>query len=62
MIAITKSGANAMFYGERINVRADERILDNAGRIDPEKLQPIIFDVVQRVYRVLGAKVGNTPH
>lgn len=45
--------------GEIVNVCADERILDEKGKIDPEKLQPITFDPVQHVYRVLGAKVGN---
>ena len=45
--------------GEIVNVSADTHILDDAGKIDPEKLQPITYDVVQQAYRVLGGKVGN---
>ena len=45
--------------GEIVNVCADERVLDEQGRIDPDKLQPIVFDPVHSAYRVLGEKVGN---
>lgn len=45
--------------GEIVNVCADERILDENGKIDPDKLQPITFDPVHNAYRVLGGKVGN---
>lgn len=45
--------------GEIVNVCADERILDEAGNIDPAKLKPITFDPVNNDYLVLGAKVGN---
>jgi len=45
--------------GEIVNVSADERILDEKGKIDPEKLQPITFDPVHHTYRILGAVVGN---
>ena len=45
--------------GEIVNVSAEERILDAQGKIDPDKLQPIIFDPVHNAYRKLGEKVGN---
>ena len=45
--------------GEIVNVSADERILGEDGRIDPEKLRPITFDPVRNTYRELGAKVGS---
>ena len=45
--------------GEIVNVSAEERILDAQGKIDPDKLQPIIFDPVHNTYRKLGEKVGN---
>lgn len=45
--------------GEIVNVSADETILDAEGKIDPDKLQPIIFDPVQMTYRALGAVVGK---
>ena len=45
--------------GEIVNVSADESVLDANGKIDPDKLQPIVFDPVHNVYRKLGEKVGN---
>ena len=45
--------------GKIINVSADERILDEAGKIDPAKLRPITFDPIHNHYLVIGEKVGN---
>jgi flavin reductase (DIM6/NTAB) family NADH-FMN oxidoreductase RutF len=45
--------------GEIVNVSADEKILDENGKIDPAKLEPIVFDPVNNVYLKLGEKAGN---
>lgn len=45
--------------GEIVNVSADEKILDKKGKIDPAKLEPIVFDPVNNTYLKLGEKVGN---
>ena len=45
--------------GEIVNVSADKRILDENGKIDPVKLEPITFDPVNNAYLKLGEKVGN---
>ena len=45
--------------GEIVNVSADESVLDEDGKIDPDKLRPITFDPIHNAYRVLGEKVGN---
>lgn len=45
--------------GRIVNVSADERILDEKGKIDPQKLRPITFDPVHNDYLVVGEKVGN---
>ena len=45
--------------GEIVNVSADEKILDENGKIDPAKLEPIVFDPVNHVYLKLGEKAGN---
>ena len=45
--------------GEIVNVSADERILDENGKIDPVKLEPITFDPVNNADLKLGEKVGN---
>ena len=45
--------------GEILNVSADESILTEDGKIDVDKLHPLIFDVVNLSYRSLGDKVGK---
>lgn len=45
--------------GEIVNVNADESILDEHGKIDLAKLEPITFDAVHNAYVKLGEKVGN---
>ena len=45
--------------GEIVNVSGDESVLGADGMIDPDKLQPIIFDPIHHTYRKLGEKVGN---
>ena len=42
-----------------LTVSADEKILDENGKIDPAKLEPIVFDPVNNVYLKLGEKAGN---
>lgn len=41
-----------------VNVSADESILSD-GKIDPEKLRPIVFDPVNMLYWGLGEKLGQ---
>lgn len=48
--------------GEIVNVSADERILDEKGKIDASKLRPITFDPVRNDYLVIGEKVGDAFH
>ena len=50
---------NCRLVGEIVNVSADESVLDENGKIDPDKLRPITFDPIHNVYRVLGEKVAN---
>lgn len=45
--------------GKIVNVSADEKVLGDDGKIDPDKLQPITFDPIHSAYRKLGEKVGN---
>ena len=45
--------------GEIVNVCADERILDENGRIDLNKFSPITYDPVNHTYRKLGNVVGK---
>ena len=45
--------------GEIVNVSVDESILDEEGRVDVKKLQPITFDPFYNKYIVLGETVGD---
>ena len=45
--------------GEIINICADERILDEDGKIDLNKFTPITYDPVHHTYRKLGDMVGK---
>ena len=45
--------------GEIVNVSADEAVLAENGKVDPEKLRPITFVPMYNTYLVLGEKVGN---
>lgn len=45
--------------GKIVNVCADEAILGENGKVDPQKLQPIVFDAMNNTYLALGDKVGH---
>lgn len=48
-----------LLIGEIVNVSADEKILDEDGKINPKKLNPLVYDTVNHAYYTLGEKVGN---
>ena len=56
-----KSFEDGILVGEVLNVLADESILTN-GKVDLDKLQPIIFDSSMLKYRAVGEVVGNAFH
>ena len=56
---VSYDSESCRLVGEILNVNADERVLDENGKIDPYKLDPIIFDPVHSSYMRLGEKVGN---
>lgn len=45
--------------GEIVNVLADENVLDEKGKVDPEKLNAFVFDQFQSGYYKIGEKVGQ---
>ncbi|MCR5130569.1 MAG: flavin reductase [Prevotella sp.] len=49
----------ARVVGEIVNMSADESILNEEGKVDLGKLQPVIFDSSNNTYRVVGEKVGD---
>ena len=54
-----KTTEDGNIIGEIVNISADESILDENGKIDVNKLQPISFNPVDNSYHVLGEKVGQ---
>lgn len=54
--------SNDSFYcivGKIVNVAAEESVLDEKGKVEPEKLNALIFDQFQHGYYVTGEKVGK---
>ena len=45
--------------GEIVNVSVDESVLTPEGKVDVDKLAPIVFDPVNSAYYKLGEKAGN---
>ena len=45
--------------GEIVNVVADEKVLDENGKVDPTKLNAFVFDQFQNGYYEIGKKVGT---
>lgn len=48
-----------LLIGEIVNVCVDEKALNDEGKIDPMKLNPITYDPANHAYYTLGEKVGN---
>ncbi len=48
--------------GEIVNVLADEKVLDENGKVDPLKLHAFVFDQFQSGYYAIGEKVGQAWH
>lgn len=46
-------------YGKIVNVIADDKILDERGNVDLNKLNPISYDPASRSYFTMGEKVGK---
>ncbi|MDE6372422.1 MAG: flavin reductase family protein [Clostridia bacterium] len=45
--------------GEILNVLANEKVLDERGRVNPKKLNAFVFDQFQSGYYAIGEKVGQ---
>ena len=52
------SWADGILVGEVVNMSADDSILTD-GKVDLDKLRPIVFDAAAMTYRALGEVVGN---
>ena len=55
---ITDGPGGVRIIGEVVNMSAEERIL-TGGKVDLDKLQPVVFDASANVYRAVGEAVGH---
>ena len=56
---LLKFNEDGICIGEIINVSAEESVLDENGKIDAKKLDPIIYDSATHAYWGFGEKVGQ---
>lgn len=56
---ISYDPASCTLIGQILNVSADNSVIDEKGKIDPNKLEAITFDPANNSYLILGEKVGN---
>ena len=59
LVQILELGSHHLVIGEIKEVHADEAVLDEKGRPDAAKIDPLIFTVPDRKYRRLGEVVGK---
>ncbi|MBN1436247.1 MAG: flavin reductase family protein [Sedimentisphaerales bacterium] len=52
-------GRHTMFVGQIIDIKAAESVLDESGKIDPAKLNPICFNPGNRSYNSLSPSIGQ---
>ena len=56
---LIKFNEDGICIGRIVNVSADESILDDNGKVDAKKLDPIIYDSATHAYWSFGEKVGQ---
>ena len=56
---LLKFNEDGICIGEIINISADDSVLDEQGRIDAKRLDPIIYDSVSHSYWSFGDRVGQ---
>ena len=56
---LIKFNEDGICIGEIVNVSADESVLDENGKVDAKKLDPIIYDGATHAYWSFGEKVGQ---
>ena len=59
VVALENTVYGFRVLGEIVNVLADEKVLDEKGRVDPTRLNAFVFDQCQSGYYKVGEKVGQ---
>ena len=56
---LLKINEDGNIIGQIVNVSIDENVLNNDGKLDMDKFQPISYEPANNGYHVLGKRVGN---
>ena len=56
---LIKFNEDGICIGEIVNISADEDVLDEKGKIDAKRLEPVIYDGATHAYWSFGEKVGQ---
>ncbi len=59
LIGTVENGVHTLFIGEIVDVKAEESVLGENGRLDIAKIDPLIFTPVTRSYHAVGEYVGQ---
>lgn len=59
LLHVLEIGLHTQFVGEIVDVKAEESVLNEKGKPDPEKLRPVIFSPSVRQYHGLGELLGK---
>lgn len=59
LVEIQDAFGEKRVVGKIVNVSADEKVLNEKGKIEPEKLNAVMFDQYQNGYYKVGEKIGQ---
>ena len=59
VVSVDGDEHGARIVGRIVNVLVDEGILDDQGRVDFDKFQPLVYDSTRRIYRVVGEEIAG---
>ena len=59
LLEFLKSDHVSGIVGKIVNVKAEEKVLSENGKVDPEKLNALMFDQFQNGYYLTGKKAGK---
>ena len=59
VVHVYDAGLHTLFIGEIMDVKADEEVLNEKGKIDSSKLKPVIYSPSPRIYYGIGENLGQ---
>ena len=59
VVSVESDASDAHIVATIVNTVVDEAALDEEGRLDFDKVHPIVYDGARRVYRSVGKEIGQ---